>query len=176
MQKGIGVTNQEIKVLYAYNAWATNRVFEALAEVPEELCMVDLKASHGGIHGAMTHLIAAEKIWVSRWEGKPEASLLLARDVPSLAALKQIWEDVASRTARFVAKLDDRKLQSSFEYTSTEGKRYTHTYQQTLQHLVNHSTYHRGQIAILMRQVGAQPVATDLIDFYRRTAQPVPKT
>lgn len=169
------MTIQEMKMLFAYNAWATNRVFEALAKVPGELYTTDLKASHGGIHGTMTHLVAAEKLWVSRWEGKPESSLLTAKDAPSLANLKQIWEDVASRTARFVAKLDDKKLQSTFEYTSTEGKRFTHTYQQTLQHLVNHSTYHRGQIATLMRQVGAEPVGTDLINFYRYTAQPVPK-
>jgi uncharacterized damage-inducible protein DinB len=166
---------QQIKMLFAYNAWATNRVFESLAPLPEEPYRKDLRASHGGIHGTLTHLVGAEKLWLSRWIGKPELTLIQAGEISGLSALKEIWEDVASRTARFVARLDDEKASSQFEYTTTEGKRHTSVYWQTLQHLVNHSTYHRGQIAALMRQVGAEPVGTDLIAFYRHAAQPVPK-
>ncbi len=81
-------------------------------------------------------------------------------------------EDVAARTARFVSRLDDGKLASTFEYSGTDGKKFVQTYQQALAHVVSHSTYHRGQIALLMRQVGFQPVGTDLIAFYRLTAQP----
>ena len=169
------MTAQGIRFLFAYNSWATNRVFESLMKVAEDDYRRDLKSSHGGIHGTMTHLVGAEKIWLSRWIGKSETSLLPEKEVPSLAALKEIWEDVASRTAKFVARLDDEKLLSTFNFTTSQGKTLTHVYQHALQHLVNHSTYHRGQIAALMRQVGAQPIGTDLITFYRLTAQPVPK-
>jgi uncharacterized damage-inducible protein DinB len=169
------MTPQEIKSLFAYNSWATNRVFESLIKVPEVDYRRDLKSSHGGIHGTLTHLVGAEKIWLSRWIGKPETSLMSEKEVPSLAALKEIWEDVAARTAKFISRLDDEKLLSTFEFTTMQGKTLTHVYQHALQHLVNHSTYHRGQIAALMRQVGAQPIGTDLIAFCRLTAQPVPK-
>jgi uncharacterized damage-inducible protein DinB len=166
---------QDIKMLFAYNAWATNRVFESLARLPEDLYRKDLKASHGGIHGTMVHLVGAEKLWLSRWVGKPEMTLLQAAEISTLSALKEIWEDVASRMARFAARLDDQKASSQFEYATTEGKRNTSGYWQAFQHLVNHSTYHRGQIAALMRQMGAEPVSTDLISFYRHAAQPAPK-
>ncbi len=166
------MTPQEIRTLFAYNAWATSRIFEALKDMPEEKYAIDLKAGHGGIQSTMTHLVAAEKIWLSRLTGNPETVMLSEKDAPSLRALKAIWEDVAERTARFVAELDDKKLSSTFEMSTTRGKKYTHVYQDALQHLVNHSTYHRGQIAVLMRQVGAQPVGTDLIAYYRVTAQP----
>ncbi len=166
------MTAEEIKKLFAYNSWGTNRVFEALAQVPEDHYRKDLKAGHGGIHGTLTHLVAAEKMWLSRWTGNPESSFLSQKEVTSLAALKEIWEDVAARTARFVSRLDDGKLASTFEYSGTDGKQFVQTYQQALVHVVSHSTYHRGQIALLMRQVGFQPVGTDLIAFYRLTAQP----
>lgn len=169
------MTSEEVRSLFAYNSWANHRVFESLAGIPQDIYAKDLKASHAGIHGTLTHIVAAEKIWLSRLTGKPESSLLKAQEVPSLAALKQIWEDVASRTARFLAKLDDATLASSFDFAGAEGKKYSQTYLQALQHLLNHSTYHRGQIAILMRQVGVQPIGTDLISFYRHTVQPVPK-
>jgi uncharacterized damage-inducible protein DinB len=41
---------------------------------------------------------------------------------------------------------------------------------QALQHLVNHGSYHRGQVTTMLRQVGAGPVSTDLIVFYRERA------
>jgi uncharacterized damage-inducible protein DinB len=169
------MTIQEIQKLFAYNSWATNRIFDALAALPEGQYLLDLKASHGGIHGTLTHLVAAEKIWLSRWVGKPESALLSTGEVPSLSVLKAAWEDVAARTARFLSRLDDNRLQQPFEYSSLSSGSQTSTYQQTLLHLVNHSTYHRGQITALMRQVGGQPVKTDLIDFYRLIAQPLRK-
>ncbi len=169
------MTSEEVRMLFAYNSWATNRVFESLSGVPEDVYTKDMKAGHSGIHGTLTHLVAAEKLWLSRLTGKPESSMLKAQEVPSLGELKQAWEDVASRTARFVAKLEDATLPSRFEFSGTEGKTYSQTYQQALQHLLNHSTYHRGQIAVLMRQAGIKPIGTDLIAFYRHAAQPVPK-
>jgi uncharacterized damage-inducible protein DinB len=166
------MTVQEIKRLFAYNSWATNRIFEALAEVPEGDYKRDLKTSHGSLHGTLTHLVASEKIWLSRLVGKPETMLMTEQEAPSLAALKVIWEDIASRTARFLGRLDEKKLEISFEYLTTGGKRFANTYAQILQHLINHASYHRGQIIAMMRQVGAQPVGTDLIAFFRHTAPP----
>ncbi len=166
------MTIQEIQKLFAYNSWATNRIFDSLAGMPESQYLMDLKASHGGIHGTFTHLVAAEKVWLSRWVGKPESRLMSVEEVPSLARLKVSWEDVAGRTARFLSRLDDRKLQQQFDYASLSGEKQTSTYQQTLLHVVNHSSYHRGQIAALVRQVGGLPVRTDLIEFYRLISQP----
>lgn len=168
------MTLQEIKLLFAYNAWANDRVFEALASVPEEDYRKDLKGSHGGIEGTLRHLVGAEKIWLSRWVGQPETTFLQPSDVPTLAAMKALWERIAHETVAFVGKMNDKKLQQVVTITNLEGKKFSHSYQQMFQHIVNHSTYHRGQITTLMRQVGAKPVDTDLIIFYRQTrgAQP----
>jgi uncharacterized damage-inducible protein DinB len=165
------MTSQEMCKLFAFNAWATNRTFEALARVPEAVYQRDLKTSFGSLHGTMTHLVAAEKLWLSRLVGKPESALAIRHDVPSLESLKSMWEDVAARMARFVGRLDDGALAKDLEYVSTEGKRFTNVLQQILQHIINHSTYHRGQVAAMIRQIGLEPVNTDLITFYRHSAQ-----
>ncbi len=169
------MTSQEIKMMFAYNAWATNRVFESLAGVPDDLYFKDLKSSHGGIHGTLFHIVRAEKNWLARLTGIQEKSELTEQTASSLQALRSAWQDVASRTAKYVEKVTEEKLRSIFEYPASDGRKLVQTYQQALLHLVNHSTYHRGQIASMMRQVGMQPVATDLIMFYRMTAQPSPK-
>jgi uncharacterized damage-inducible protein DinB len=161
---------QEMKKLFAYNAWANNRVFEALSKIGEDEYTRDLKSSHGSLGETIVHMVAAEKIWLSRLVGKPEDSLMAPQDAPMLQSLKPIWEQVAAGMARFLAKLDDRSLQRDVEYTTTEGRKYSNSNEQILQHVVNHSSYHRGQIASMMRQVGAEPVNTDLIVFFRHTA------
>jgi uncharacterized damage-inducible protein DinB len=161
------MTSNDIKLLFAYNAWANNRIFESLAGLSEEQYRRDLGSSHGGIHGAVTHLLGAEAMWLSRWLGAPDPALLSASEVPSLESLKTLWERVAADTAKFVGKLSKESLEADFQYANTKGERFSHPLVQALQHLVNHSTYHRGQISGMMRQVGAQPVNTDLITFYR---------
>lgn len=162
------MTVDDIKLLFAYNAWATERVFAAIDPLPEEQYRQEVKCSHGSLHGTLTHLVAAEKIWLSRLVGKPETTLLQPNNVESRAAMKNLWESVARQMAKFLSTLSDKKLKESFTITTTEGKKYTHTYQQVLQHVVNHSTYHRGQITTLLRLDGAQPTSTDLILFYRQ--------
>lgn len=111
--------------------------------------------------------MGAEKVWLSRWLGEPDSSLLPPDEVPSLADLKRIWERVAADSAKFVAKLSEQALEADLEYANTKGERFSHPLVQSLQHVVNHSSYHRGQISGMVRQVGGQPVNTDLITFYR---------
>lgn len=162
------MTLADIRELYSYNAWAMNRIFDAVAQIPADLYMRDLKSSHGGVHGTLTHLVAAEKIWLSRWTGHPEKTLLQAREVPALRDLKTIWEHVNTERERFLDTLTESSLGDKFSMTTTKGDRYVHTYAQMMQHLVNHSSYHRGQVASLMRQLGCVPHSTDLIAYYRR--------
>jgi uncharacterized damage-inducible protein DinB len=161
------MTHNDIRILFAYNAWANNRIFEALARLSEQQYRSDLRSSHRDLQGTATHLVGAEKLWLSRWTGRPEEGLLAAAEVPSLPALKTVWERVAADTARFVGKLSKERLEANFVYTNTMGEPCSHPLVETLQHVVNHSTYHRGQISGMMRQVGAEPLNTDLIVFYR---------
>ncbi len=165
------MTLSEIKLLFAYNAWATKRIFDALAQMPEEQYLSDMKSSQGGIHGTLTHIVAAQKMWLSRWVGKPDPKFLTTSDVPKLADLKVIWEKTGRDMAQFIGTMTDKKLQETFTMTTSTGETFTHIYWQAMQHLVNHTSYHRGQIVTMMRQLGVKPPYTDLIGFYRETAK-----
>lgn len=162
----------EIKELFDYNSWANHRLLEAASQLTPEQYHQDLKASHGGIHGTLLHIVAAQKVWLSRWLGAPDTSLLREQDVPALSDLTALWEKVSADTGAFLAGLTDGKLQEPLTMTTTTGKQFTNTFQQMMQHVVNHSSAHRGQVAALMRQLGIKPPATDLIAFYRRQDRP----
>jgi uncharacterized damage-inducible protein DinB len=165
------MTAQEIRTLHAFNSWASNRIFDAVAGLPDADVMKDLKASHASIHGTLLHMVGAEKIWLSRWAGKPDARLIVSGDAPTLAAVRRVWEETGFAMAKFLGTMTDAKLKDTFTMTTATGAAFTHSYGQAIQHVVDHSTYHRGQVVLLLRQLGHTPPGTGLIAFYRETAK-----
>jgi len=164
------MTLQEIKTLHAYNAWANNRIFDALAALTPGQYMQDMKGSHGGIHATLVHMVGAEKVWLERFQGG--AQPFLSENPPkSLEELKAVWEKVGFDTAKWLGTMTDKKLGDTFMMKTLKGDTFTHVFWQAFQHVVNHSTYHRGQIITMMRQSGVKPPTTDLIVFYRETAK-----
>ncbi len=164
------MTLQELKTLHAYNSWASNRIFETLEAMPEEQLRQDMKASHGSIYSTLVHMVGAEKVWLERFQGAPQP-FLSENPPPSIAELKGVWEKTGYETAKWLGMMTDKKLTGTFEMKTLKGEVLTHIFWQAFQHVVNHSTYHRGQIITMMRQHGVKPPTTDLIFFYRETAK-----
>jgi len=164
------MTLQEIKLLHAFNAWADNRIFDALAQLPEEQYRRDLKSSHGSIHGTVAHMVAAQKIWLDRWTGTPAATLTPAAGLANLEAVKALWQKVGLGLAQLLGTMSDKKLTETFTMVR-EGKTFNQVYWQAMVHVVDHSSYHRGQIVTMLRQLGVKPPSTGMIMFYRETAK-----
>lgn len=162
------MTLHELKLLHAFNSWASNRIFDALSPLTPDQYIRDLKSSHGGIHGTLVHMVGAEKIWLERFQGEAQPFLKVA-EIPSLADVKTIWEKVGYDTAKWLGSMNDKALQGTFAMKTMKGDTFTQVFWQAFQHLVNHSSYHRGQIVTMLRQLDVTPPATDLIRFYRET-------
>src|SRR6266540_154947 len=162
------MTADETRELFGYNAWANRLLFDAAAALSDELYHRDLKSSFGGIHGTLAHIVWAEQLWLNRWLLRPNPAVPRGRDLGSLAAVRARWEEIEARRAGFVAGLPEARLDDTVRVKPTSGGEYLHSYRQMFRHLVNHSSYHRGQVVTVMRQVGVQPPSTDLILFYRR--------
>lgn len=167
------MTAENLRILFEYNSWANSRMLDALSELPPSVYVVDRKSSHGGLHGTMVHIVSAQYIWLLRWAGKPpQAALDAAGATGSLEALRRLWERVQAETAAFLdERLDDALPGQSFTMKTSKGIPYPQTYSDTMQHLINHSTYHRGQVAALMRQEGISPPSTDFIRFIRERGE-----
>jgi uncharacterized damage-inducible protein DinB len=168
----------QVRELYEFNAWAQRRICDALASLPTEQYLRDLGSSHGGIHGTLAHIVWAEHLWLTRWQGRAPPAVAQGKDLHSLAAVRARWEAVDGEgepdgeggRARFLRALTEAQLAATIRIEPTTGGAYVHTYLQTLQHVVDHSSYHRGQIVTLLRQLGARPPSTGLILFYRERA------
>jgi uncharacterized damage-inducible protein DinB len=165
------MTLQEVKLLHAFNSWASQRVFDTVATLTPDQFTRDMASSHQSIQGTLFHIVAAEKIWLSRWRNQPDPPKLQRSDLPTAAALHAEWEKVGLETAKWLGTMTDKSLQDSFTMTTSSGTTYRHTYVQAVQHVVDHGSYHRGQIIALLRQLGVTPPVTGMIAFYREMAK-----
>lgn len=161
------MTLKEIETLYDYDEWATHRIIDMVSPLPEEQFLKNLGSSHGGVHGTIAHIYSADWIWFERWKGNAPASLVKADDLPNVQLLKERWDVHFKEIRQFILSLDDQKLQSPLAYKDTKGNPHSQPLYQQMQHKVNHSTYHRGQIITMLRQLGAKAQSTDLINYYR---------
>jgi uncharacterized damage-inducible protein DinB len=167
------MTLQEIKLLVAYNRWANQRLFEVLSQLPAEPYTREMNSSHGGIHGTLAHIVGAERNWLIRWLGSREATTLASGQLASLSDLRMYWEKTGDEMIRFLETLTDQKLQEAITTTNARGKTFVAKYWQMIQHLVDHSSYHRGQIVTMLRQLGVQPPSTGLMRLYQETGRSV---
>ncbi len=91
-------------------------------------------------------------------------------DYPDFETLKRRWSEVGSNLLAYVAALGPADVNRVVEFTTLAGVPFSQPLGHCLQHLANHSTYHRGQVTTMLRQLEAKPATTDLIYFYRERA------
>jgi uncharacterized damage-inducible protein DinB len=163
------MTPEDARTLYAYDAWANRRVLDACAALAPEQFTKDLGSSFRSVRDTMAHIMGAEWLWLERFQGRT-ARLPSGDQFPDLASLRTRCTEVERDLLAYVGGLSAADLERSFDYWDMKGNPHTSVLWQTLQHVANHSTYHRGQVTTLLRQLGAKPIGTDLIGFYRERA------
>lgn len=160
---------QDLRTLHDYHYWARDRMFEALEPLTPDQVNRDMGSSFKSIRETVTHIYAAELAWYSRWEGNSPTALLPSDQFSDLAAVRRAWSEHETKMRAFVDSLGDAGIARVFEYTLLTGQSGSSPFWQMLQHVVNHASYHRGQVTTMLRQLGAQPAKSmDMIAFYRR--------
>lgn len=162
------MTLDEARELFDYNAWANRALFDAAGRLSDAHYRRDLKSSHGGIHGTLAHIVWAEQLWLHRWLNRPNPAVAQGRDLSTLSDVRTRWEAVEAERRAFLAGLGAGQLDETRLVRPSAGGEFVHTFRQMFRHAVDHSSYHRGQVVTLLRQVGAVPPNTGLIVFYRR--------
>lgn len=160
----------DFRLLYEFNAWANQRALEACAGLTAEQFTRDLGSSFRSVRDTLAHIYGAEWVWHERWHGRPPGALPSAADFPGLDAMRGRLAEMDRMLLVYAASLTEDDLQRVIEFKTTAGTQISQPLWQCLQHLVNHGSYHRGQVATLLRQLGAKATSTDLIGFYRERA------
>jgi uncharacterized damage-inducible protein DinB len=141
--------------LYQYNAWASKRVIGTL---------IRQQVSDPKILSLLGHVVAAQFLWLHRIKGLPAPDVKLW-DEYTLDKLIPMAEKAAQQWLEFVESTDNFDWEMTYKNYVNEP--YTNNVENIMIHLVNHSTYHRAQIAMLLRQKGFEPINTDFITYDR---------
>ena len=160
------MNRDDILTLYDYNAWANGRALGAAEPLSSEAFLRDLKNSFPSVRDTLAHILGAEWIWLRRWHGESPSSGLAAADFPTVASLRDRFAAIERERRTFLDGVSEEGLAQSFSYRDMAGNSHTLLLVQSLQHVVNHGTYHRGQITTMLRQLGAKPVGTDLSRYH----------
>jgi len=164
------MTPEEVRALYDYNAWANHRVLDSCAVITGQQFTRNLGSSFGSVRDTLVHISGGEWLWLERWRGRSPSAMPAPEEFSSPASIRGRWAEIERDLLGFVGGLTAEDLARVHEIHSLTMGTASSPLWQMLQHLVNHGTYHRGQVATLLRQLGIQPVSTDLIRFYRERA------
>jgi uncharacterized damage-inducible protein DinB len=162
------MTLQDLRTLLDFHYWARDRVLDAAEGLTPEQFTRDLGSSFPSVRDTLVHLYSAEWNWYSRWQGVSPTAMLSPADFPSVAAVRVPWVDHERKMRAFLDALGEDGIGRVFEYKMLDGRSGSTVFWQMLQHVVNHGSYHRGQVTTMLRQLGAKPAQSmDLIRFYR---------
>jgi len=159
------MTIEDVRQLYRYNKWANLTVLKSVAPLTNEELTRHLGGSFPSVRDTLVHIMAAEWIWLRRWKGVSPRALFEASEFPDLDAVKGKWSEIEMEQTDFIEELTNESLKQTITYVNTRDQTWQYPLGSLLQHLVNHSSYHRGQIANFLRQLGAQPAATDFLIY-----------
>lgn len=162
------MTPEYIRTLIDYNYWARDRILASADQLTEEQLTRNLGSSFGSVLGTLVHVRFAEWIWYQRWQGESPASAPDSSRIVSVAALRDAWHPLEAQIRSFVESLGPAGLARILHYRLMSGQPGTSSYWQMIAHVVNHGSYHRGQVATMLRLLGARPAqSTDMIVFFR---------
>ena len=166
------MTRDDIRLLFQYDRWANRRVLKAASTLSDEQFTRPTSGSFHCVRETLLHMLGGEWIWLEYWRHPPESPASLSdlkakRDAvfspeafPNVDALQSKWIEVQSEQSEFVNRVDNESFARMLPFRRTRL-----SLMHLMRHVVNHSTYHRGQVALTMRQLGAEPMATDFHVF-----------
>lgn len=150
-----------------YNIWANKRLIENLRAQADELITKELVSSFPSIRATLLHIWFAETGWLSRLRG----SGWKADNVTSFAGSNQelyaAWRKTSKEFKNFTMEADLEKV-IMFEH---KGRTFSIPAREIVQTVFNHGSFHRGQVVMMMRQLGITEIAqTDYIEWVRQNS------
>jgi len=152
------MTIDTFRRLFLYDAWGNRATLDSLR--------MSTQAPTSRACAITAHLVGAGKLWLDRLQGREPST-----DVWPALSLDQCevgFRSLESDWNKYLDGLQAKDLDRVIAYTNTKGERWESTVRDALMHVVLHGTYHRGQIAMLVRQSGHAPAYTDFIEATRR--------
>jgi uncharacterized damage-inducible protein DinB len=158
---------EELQRLFDYNRWATRRLLDAAAPLSVDDLRRDSKSSFPSVLDTFTHMLGAEWVWLERWNGRSPTAFLDTSALDSVRALRARFDLLWREQQGFLDSVEDGAQKRAVAYETFKGDSDTRPLGELMRHVVNHATYHRGQVVTMLRQLGQAPPATDYVRWLR---------
>ena len=161
---------KELLVQYAaYNHWANGLIIQLLSDLSEEQLHQDLGGSFPSAYKTATHIWMAESVWLQRLQMAEHIIVPTENFSGDFVEACKLWTVSSEGLLHFTKKInDERGLTHEFHYKNIKGETFKSKVYECLQHVANHSTFHRGQLINFLRQLGVTKIpSTDFITFCR---------
>ena len=158
---------KEILVNYTeYNLWANTKLLDVLKGIEPSLLDKELKSSFPSLRKTMHHIWGGQEVWLQRLSGKSLTSF--PEPINDLAEFRKAFVACSQSYIDLVKEKDEKYFTQVCSYKAFVGTSYTNTHWEMIMHCMNHSTYHRGQIVTMLREVGLTTIpSTDLMGYFR---------
>jgi uncharacterized damage-inducible protein DinB len=153
------MTQQDFLNLFEYTYWANKRILAASANVSEAQFIAQTAHSWGSLRGTLIHMLDTEYGWRMICQHDTETDVLNETHLPTLADIAQRWREEEAAMRAYLSSLSDADL---------GGMVRNRQLQHYLFHIVNHSTVHRSECAVMLTEYGASPGDVDFTDFFER--------
>ena len=163
---------KEVRGLFDYSEWANAQVLDAAARLSAEEFTRALGNSFPSVRDTLVHLLFAEWVWLRRWRGESPRVVLDPAEFADAESVRARLAEVARDRAELLAGLGDADLDRVVAYVNAKGEEWRYPLGRMMQHVINHSTYHRGQVVTMLRQLGATAPSTDLLYYDDERAAP----
>jgi uncharacterized damage-inducible protein DinB len=160
------IDSSYVQRLARYNRWQNENLYGVADALSDAERRRERGAFFGSIHGTLSHLLWADRIWMSRFAGTPRP----AGGIPESVSLYGDWGELKRERAAFdgvivdwADKLDDDTVAGDLTWFSGAIKAdVSRPKWLLLTHMFNHQTHHRGQVHCMLTQAGGKPGDTDL--------------
>lgn len=167
----MGAAVDLIRGLYAYHRWANRRLFDEAAALSADVDReLGKHFSFPTLRGMFAHIYGADWIWLLRWKGTSPGRIPDATDFPTLGDLRRTWDEFEREQQAFVESLGEADLERQIDFRNTAGSPARLALGGMLQHVANHATHHRSEIATMLTMLRGSPPATDLVVYLREQA------
>jgi uncharacterized damage-inducible protein DinB len=155
-----------IRELYDYHRWANRRLFDVAAGLGDAVTKdMGKHWSVPTVKGMFAHLCAADETWLARWQGTAPPRLPVDADFPTMADLRAHWDKTEARQRAFVDSLDEAALTRTVTYRSPNVGEASGPLGPLLQHVVNHATHHRSELATMITLISGSPPDTGIATY-----------
>jgi uncharacterized damage-inducible protein DinB len=150
--------------LVEYHCWATKKMLDYLQTLPRNILTMQIKSVFSNVESVLVHMLAVDELWFERMKesGQEHAGEKIGWPVKQfILAYDRLLTDLRN----FVHNIED--VNKIVSYKNSKGEKWSNTIFEIIQHIINHGTYHRGNITAMLHQAGYRSISTDFIYFLR---------